>query len=487
MERSQGTNDTTVPETQDQDASMEDSGGRPPGAPPEGTWAQKVAGQEAGGIPAPESVISDEFVMTRMRIEFPNGEEGEPEISIGQDVIEAMAGLWKQCLYVKVLGRKVSLPTLDRKLRELWKPIGGMWIVDLPRQFFMIRFELEEDYWNAFTGGPWRVFGSYLLIKEWSSDFDPLRDSITTTPVWIRISGIPMVFYHRTIIKGIASTVGHPVRIDATTLRFERGRFARVCVVVDLRKPLKGSALVNGERYFVEYEGLESICSSCGLYGHLVASCPKRSSNEGNLMTAEKAQDVGVNAEVTKVDDRSKTLAGDGFIPVKNPARVHRGNTKVVTGAGKSSGTNVAAESSAQLQCQNRFVSLNVDSQDDIMVSNDMDDPNSGPTEIPSEIAAPVIATPVVVETGEGSKGIFERQAGKVKSGKDASGGPKQIKKNKPKVKKPTTRGLIFGSIGEAKETIHIGKRMRTEEKMPTAKPKTGDISVDGEGNGQGC
>lgn len=34
--------------------------------------------------------------------------------------------------------------------------------------------------------------------------------------------------------------------------------------------------VVNGERYFVEYEGLTNICSLCGLYGHLVHTCPRK-------------------------------------------------------------------------------------------------------------------------------------------------------------------------------------------------------------------
>lgn len=35
-------------------------------------------------------------------MEFPNGEDGEPVIMIGHEVLEAMNGLWKRCMIVKV-------------------------------------------------------------------------------------------------------------------------------------------------------------------------------------------------------------------------------------------------------------------------------------------------------------------------------------------------------------------------------------------------
>lgn len=48
---------------------------------------------------------------------------------------------------------------------------------------------------------------------------------------------------------------------------------------VNLNKPLKGSVMINGERYYVSYEGMSTICSICGLYGHLAHACPKNVTN----------------------------------------------------------------------------------------------------------------------------------------------------------------------------------------------------------------
>ncbi|EOA28588.1 hypothetical protein CARUB_v10024806mg [Capsella rubella] len=183
---------------------MEESG-RPPGeSMPLPTYAEKVQGSNGGGRPVPERVLAEEFIASRMRLEFPDGEDGEGVVTVGQDVIAAMNGLWKNCMIVKVLGRHVPIASLVRKLREIWVPKGGMHVVDLPRHFFIVRFDLEEDYLSVVTGGPWRLFGSLLMFQAWTPEFDPMQDEIETTPVWVGISNLPVNLYHKTILIGVA-------------------------------------------------------------------------------------------------------------------------------------------------------------------------------------------------------------------------------------------------------------------------------------------
>ncbi|PNX66144.1 hypothetical protein L195_g062918, partial [Trifolium pratense] len=53
--------------------------------------------------------------------------------------------------------------------------------------------------------------------------------------------------------------IGNPVKVDMHTLRVARGRFARICVEVDLTVPVVGRVGINGEWYQVQYEGLHII------------------------------------------------------------------------------------------------------------------------------------------------------------------------------------------------------------------------------------
>lgn len=92
------------------------------------------------------------------------------------------------------------------------------------------------------------------MSQAWTPNFDPLCGDVVTAPVWARLFGIPVYFYNRQILLGI--------------LMKGRARFARICIEVNLKKPLKGSVLVNGV--------MLNICSGCGIYVLLVAKCGRK-------------------------------------------------------------------------------------------------------------------------------------------------------------------------------------------------------------------
>jgi len=54
----------------------------------------------------------------------------------------------------------------------------------------------------------------------------------------------------------MAAAVGRPIRVDSNTLDVRRGRFARVCIEIDLEKPVVGRVWLQGHWYKVEYEAL---------------------------------------------------------------------------------------------------------------------------------------------------------------------------------------------------------------------------------------
>jgi hypothetical protein len=62
---------------------------------------------------------------------------------------------------------------------------------------------------------------------------------------------------------------------------------------VDLTKPLLAMFTIKGRHYKVEYEGLHFLCLNCGIFGHYVEGCPKRStesSKNGENQESETAK-----------------------------------------------------------------------------------------------------------------------------------------------------------------------------------------------------
>lgn len=83
--------------------------------------------------------------------------------------------------------------------------------------------------------------------------------------VWVHLADLPVMLYEENVLWKIASVIGNPIKIDIHTLQVARGRYASVCIAVDLSKPLRGVVYVNGARIQVEYEGLDQICHRCGM------------------------------------------------------------------------------------------------------------------------------------------------------------------------------------------------------------------------------
>ena len=63
------------------------------------------------------------------------------------------------------------------------------------------------------------------------------------------------------------------MKVDATTLEQARGKYARICIEVDLKKELLSEFALHGKTYCLQYESLHTVCFCCGLYEHLLEAC----------------------------------------------------------------------------------------------------------------------------------------------------------------------------------------------------------------------
>ncbi|KAJ1403340.1 Zinc finger, CCHC-type [Sesbania bispinosa] len=192
---------------------------------------------------------------------------------------------WKRAIIVKLLGKSVSLRFLQGRLQKLWQPAGRMEVIDIDNDYFVVRFMDWSDLNKVYDGGPWLIMGHYLVMQRRRPEFQPFEEAFKRVSVWIRVPGLPIEYYDGHILWRIGDVVGHTIKIDPNTLRqhedeqganmiTERGRFARICVEVDLRKVLIARFKLNGKIYHVEYEGLHLICFNCGCFGHRKEHCP---------------------------------------------------------------------------------------------------------------------------------------------------------------------------------------------------------------------
>lgn len=118
---------------------------------------------------------------------------------------------------------------------------------------------------TALCGGPWIIAGQILVVQQWKPDFNPYSNKITTMVVWVKIIGLPLRYFKDFTMRKIGRTLGTVVKIYKLTLGQSRGNFGRLCVEIDLQKPLLPYIEVEDDVYSVVYEGISMICFNCAL------------------------------------------------------------------------------------------------------------------------------------------------------------------------------------------------------------------------------
>lgn len=159
------------------------------------------------------------------------------------------------------------------RLSRIWKLQAGFEIMDIGHGFYMAKFDIAADRIKVMEEGPCMIFDYYLTVQTWTPDFMSSSAKIDKTMVWVRFPSLNLLYYDESILMTLASTIGKPIKVDSNTLDVRRGRFARVCVEIDLTKPVIGKVGLQGFWYNVEYEGLHRLCTKCGCYGHLTREC----------------------------------------------------------------------------------------------------------------------------------------------------------------------------------------------------------------------
>lgn len=200
---------------------------------------------------------------------------------------------------VSVMGKRVGFKIMETTLNRAWAMTAPIKIIDMPQGFFLVMFNAETDYKRALFEGPWRVADHYILVQRWRPCFMATARVVRKVAVWIRVPGRPIELYNDQFLWRLGSNQGVMLKIDRVTSLHCRGQFARICVELDLTKPLESKVVARGQILQLEYEGLHTICFKCGLYGHLASECAL-----SDVLEKNKNDDILMNSMAEKVDEQ---------------------------------------------------------------------------------------------------------------------------------------------------------------------------------------
>ncbi|CAN1133025.1 hypothetical protein LINPERPRIM_LOCUS30421 [Linum perenne] len=108
---------------------------------------------------------------------------------------------------------------------------------------YLICFSDVDDYNHAAFGWPWKIYDYYITVARWSPKFNE-EEPISKILMWVRLPKLPIHYSNKLTINRIGNHIGKTVRLDLATAERASACYARVCVEVDLSKPLLGKYVI---------------------------------------------------------------------------------------------------------------------------------------------------------------------------------------------------------------------------------------------------
>lgn len=295
---------------------MVDVGGSDPDEPPPPlptipiSFKDKVSG-DFGLVDEQTNIGEDDFVIIQ---------GAYPSIQFSDKVKNALYRPWRTAVIIKLMGRPLAFTFLRTRLLQKWDLKGPISLFDLENNYFIVKFLYEEDMKYVLTGGPWQIAGQYIVTQKWKPGFNAKEEKITHMTAWVRINGLNVEYFRSDVLEHIGSLSGTTVKVDSHTMSQARGKFARICVELDLAKPLTPFIEVEGCTFGVVYEGINLVCFECGCYGHGRDNCPVIPQAKQKVAESTNTENVEANTS-DKVNEVNMDICEDKVI--EKPPKMH--------------------------------------------------------------------------------------------------------------------------------------------------------------------
>lgn len=111
-----------------------------------------------------DSKLLDRDVVTKMV-------DGIPSITFSDRVHKYIEQKMARNVIIKLLGGRVGFNALLNKISSMWSPRNPVQLMDMENDFYLVRFQDDDNVNKVLSGGSWVIFKQYLFVQPWSQSF----------------------------------------------------------------------------------------------------------------------------------------------------------------------------------------------------------------------------------------------------------------------------------------------------------------------------
>ncbi|KAL1554436.1 hypothetical protein AAHA92_14993 [Salvia divinorum] len=115
-----------------------------------------------------------------------------------------------------------------------------------------------------------------MRVFKWTFDFDSFFET-PIAAVWYNLHALTIHYYDDSMLFSIRKLFGEPIQVDHNIATRARLSYARICVEIDISKPVPEKYMIRVEEkdvtLQVKCDKVPQYCSSCKHVGHLEEHC----------------------------------------------------------------------------------------------------------------------------------------------------------------------------------------------------------------------
>ncbi|KAL0856010.1 hypothetical protein Bca101_061163 [Brassica carinata] len=206
-------------------------------------------------------------------------DSGEACVRIPNSVIERNKKSWDSFILGQFYEEPSPRGAVHAIINEIWsKHKRDISVSKMEGYAFLFRVPCPNARRRILSQSLWQIDGQTMFVAKWSPGLLQEKPKLSSVPVWLEFTRVPLQFFNRDALKEIAGLVEHPIDLHPSTENLTNIEVARVYTIIDPRKPLQefvNAQFETGEirRIQVSSRWLSSLCSYCKKVCHTISRC----------------------------------------------------------------------------------------------------------------------------------------------------------------------------------------------------------------------